>query len=52
MSCAIFRCTCSHEFQDRMYGKGNRVFNQRMAGSKENGYRCTICGRTVDNNGR
>ena len=43
----IMRCTCEHEFQDQTYGKQMRVFNERIAGGKVNGYRCTVCGRDV-----
>ena len=35
----ISSCTCKHKEQDKLHGKGNRVFNQ---GTKE--YRCTVCG--------
>ena len=35
----IRRCSCSHEYQDKKYGKGNRVHNP---GAK--GYKCTVCG--------
>jgi hypothetical protein len=35
----ITKCTCEHEYQDRRYGKQNRVHNQ---GSK--GAACTVCG--------
>lgn len=33
------QCTCKHEYQDKEYGKGNRVHN-----SCAKGYRCTVCG--------
>ena len=42
-----FPCTCKSEFQDERYGHGIRVFNERMAGSKNNGWRCTVCGREL-----
>lgn len=35
-------CTCSHEFQDKTYGKQNRVMNEVGKGSTT-GYRCTVC---------
>ncbi len=38
----ILRCKCKHPFQDRTYGKGLRVHNKMN--SKENMYRCTVCG--------
>lgn len=34
----IANCTCSHEYQDKLYGKGKRVFNAGKAV-----YRCTVC---------
>ncbi len=36
-------CTCEHPYQDKKYGKGNRVFN---TGSKRD--TCTVCGRTKE----
>jgi len=38
----IIKCRCNHEFQDKRYGKGNRIHNQT---TKSNGriYRCTVC---------
>lgn len=41
------QCTCKHDFQDQKYGKGIRLFNERMAGTKTNGWRCTVCGREI-----
>ena len=38
----IFKCTCSHEFQDKRYGKGKRLFNYC---SKSDKWRCTVCKR-------
>jgi hypothetical protein len=38
----IANCSCSHEYQDRLYGKGKRVFNL----GKTN-YRCTVCRATI-----
>lgn len=38
---AVFQCSCNHEFQDKTYGKGRRVFNM----GKSN-YRCTVCKST------
>jgi hypothetical protein len=40
----ILRCTCSHEFQDKTYGRNMRVHNRLDGkGSKVNGYACTVC---------
>jgi len=38
----IKQCGCEHKFQDKKYGKGNRVFNKTM---KDDGtiFRCTVC---------
>lgn len=35
---AIFMCSCKHEFQDKTYGVGRRVFNMGKSG-----YKCTVC---------
>jgi len=40
MSTTIIKCTCKHEFQDSVYGIGNRVGNETQAGQ----YRCVVCG--------
>jgi len=43
----IVRCKCKHEYQDKKYGKGNRVHNEcssRIKGQKI--VRCTVCGNT------
>lgn len=36
----IVKCTCQHEWQDKQYGKGNRVMNKT---TKLDEYRCTVC---------
>ena len=36
----IIRCTCSHPFQDSVYGKSNRVANTMRSGQ----LKCTVCG--------
>lgn len=38
----IKRCTCTHEYQDKKYGKGMRVMNQ-TAEVRPVTYRCTVC---------
>lgn len=35
----IKRCSCTHEAQDKIHGKGLRVFNPTTKGA-----RCTVCG--------
>lgn len=44
----IFSCTCKSEFQDSVYGKGNRVFNPKGKGEDLGGYRCTVCGKEIN----
>jgi len=39
----IMKCKCVHTFQDKTYGKGNRVHNVKQRDSKIQ-YRCTVCG--------
>lgn len=36
-------CNCKHEFQDREYGPGIRLFNP--CGTPTTKWRCTVCGR-------
>ncbi len=41
---AILKCTCKHNFQDRMYGGGMRVFNPlKKSQTHSNHARCTVC---------
>ncbi len=40
----IAKCTCIHEGQDKIHGRGNRVFN--LGKSAEKG-KCTVCGSSV-----
>jgi|ADurb_Cas_01_Slu_FD_contig_31_889929_length_551_multi_2_in_0_out_0_2 hypothetical protein len=37
----VAKCNCVSEFQDKTYGKGNRVFNNGLKGGH-----CTVCGTT------
>ncbi len=41
----IAQCTCKHEAQDKLNGKGNRVFNptKKKAGDKVI-HTCSVCG--------
>ena len=43
MSSKIIRCTCAHEFQDGLYGVGNRMANELRNGQ----FSCTVCGSVV-----
>lgn len=42
-----FPCTCKSEFQDERYGHGIRVFNEKVVNNKNNGWRCTVCGKEL-----
>lgn len=46
MPAVIATCTCSHEDQDKRYGKGRRVMNEveRKEGRAAEA-RCTVCGK-------
>jgi hypothetical protein len=44
---AILFCTCKHEWQDRQYGKQQRVHNpgpKKGASGKASNWICTVCG--------
>ena len=43
----IMPCTCSHEEQDKLYGKGRRVFNRMNPSSNIKEWRCTVCGKEI-----
>lgn len=36
----VLSCTCKHDFQDKQYGKGNRLHNVSGNGGKA---ACTVC---------
>lgn len=36
---AILACSCVHDYQDKVYGKGHRVHNL----TKSNTWRCSVC---------
>jgi hypothetical protein len=40
-STKIMKCTCKHEFQDKTYGRGNRVHNIGRGTSPK--AVCTVC---------
>ena len=48
MGAEIKPCSCKHAYQDKLYGKGQRVFNQCKGkdGATKSLYRCTVCGST------
>ena len=42
----IKKCSCSHKYQDKEYGVGNRVHNQSKSrfGKDKPAWTCTVCG--------
>lgn len=36
----VLTCVCKSEYQDKKYGEGRRLMNR-----KNQGYRCTVCGK-------
>lgn len=40
----IHKCSCQHEQQDKLYGKGNRVHNECNPKASSKSIRCTVCG--------
>lgn len=47
MAAEVKHCTCKHDAQDKMYGKGNRLMNEY-----NKGYRCTVCGKEYAEGGK
>jgi hypothetical protein len=41
----IAPCNCKHEYQDEKYGRGMRVWNEKVAKGKVCGKRCTVCSK-------
>lgn len=42
----IKECKCEHAYQDKLYGKGRRVFNLTNKGNaNKEVHRCSICNR-------
>lgn len=45
----ISTCSCFHEVQDSIYGKGKRLFNiATKKGAKPKNFRCTVCKKEKD----
>jgi hypothetical protein len=46
----ILSCICESAAQDKLNGRGKRVYNQkkRVPGISKDSYSCTVCGRTQD----
>ena len=40
----IMTCSCIHEYQDKQYGKGKRLFNS-IKSLHQPMWRCTVCGK-------
>jgi hypothetical protein len=47
----ILSCKCKHEYQDKKYGIGRRVYNTipPKKGISVETYRCTVCGNVRGN---
>ena len=45
----IMKCTCKSDFQDKTYGKGNRLFNMRDSKKHPGEATCTVCGSKTSN---
>jgi len=43
-ACVIKKHNCYSEYQDKKYGKGNRIFNQKLDRNKAP--TCTVCGKS------
>lgn len=40
----VIKCSCTHKYQDKLYGEGNRLHNPLGKPSPFKTYRCTVCG--------
>ncbi len=47
MPSQVKKCKCTHESQDRLHGKNNRVFNS-LDKQRPIKYKCTVCGAVTD----
>lgn len=45
----VMKCSCQSEFQDKEYGKGNRLFNLRDDKKHAGEATCTVCGSKIGN---
>lgn len=43
----VQHCSCINEYQDKHYGKGQRLMNRLTKAGKDNLARCTSCGKEV-----
>lgn len=44
MTTVVKKCTCTHPYQDKKYGKGLRVMNSNKKGDT---FRCTVCKKEI-----
>lgn len=45
METQIIFCTCEHSYQDKRYGKNQRVHNKGEHKGGGDKWTCTVCGR-------
>lgn len=45
----VAKCDCKHEGQDKIYGNGNRLFNEYNVIIDNKIAHCTVCGRDFIN---
>jgi len=46
--CKVMKCDCQHEGQDKLYGRGMRLFNPQGKGKDQgDSYICTVCGKST-----
>lgn len=43
MATIVKQCDCKHDFQDKTYGKNQRLHNQSEDGKRST---CTVCGKS------
>lgn len=43
----IFKCSCSHDGQDSLHGKGLRLFNKTQGKGTLDYFRCTVCSKEI-----
>ena len=41
----ILSCDCKSEYQDKVYGKQQRVHNEMVVKNNQRRCRCTVCGK-------
>jgi len=43
----ILECDCNNGYQDRLHGRGKRLFNRGKAKNGKVPFYCTCCGRKI-----